>query len=177
MQMFKNTLLVAIGATLMSTAAFAEQVRVPIINKTPIYASSSEYVGSKRECTTYQTQQQQPGVFNGTGEALKGNGDALFGAILGGVIGNQFGGGTGKDVMTGLGVIVGSNVGAGTNKKPQPTTTTVCNDVPQYSEVNRVVGYRVKYRFDGGVYTTKMDKDPGSYITLNIHQSHSVGKN
>jgi uncharacterized protein YcfJ len=44
---------------------------------------------------------------------IKQEGEAgaqLFGALLGGVIGHQFGGGTGKAVATGVGAVVGSEV-------------------------------------------------------------------
>jgi uncharacterized protein YcfJ len=163
------TLALGAVAVVLTTAAYADTIQVPIINKTPMYVNTSEFVGNVTECQTYQTQQQKPGVFNGAGQALKGNGDAIFGALLGGVIGNQFGGGRGKDAATAMGAIIGSNVGAGTNKP-------VCNDVPQYREVQVINGYRVKYRFQGRVYTTKMQNDPGSYITLNIVTSHSVSK-
>ena len=175
--MLNKTLLVAIGATFMSTAAIAETINVPIINKTPIYGTTSEFIGNVRECNTFTTQNNNnDGVFNGTGQALKGNGDAILGALLGGVIGNQFGGGNGKDLATGLGVIIGSNVGAGTNKPKHPTTTTVCNDVPQYRQVEVITGYRVKYRFGGAVYTAKYSKDPGEYVTIDTHTTHSVRK-
>ena len=170
------TLALGAVAVVLTTAAYADTIQVPIINKTPLYVNTSEFVGNVTECQTYQTQQQSRGVFNGAGQALKGNGDAIFGALLGGVIGNQFGGGRGKDAATAMGAIIGSNVGAGTNKPQRPTTTTVCNDVPQYREVQVINGYRVKYRFQGRVYTTKMQKDPGSYITLNTVTSHSVSK-
>jgi outer membrane lipoprotein SlyB len=46
---------------------------------------------------------------------------AVAGAVVGGVIGNQLGGGTGRDVMTGLGVLggaaAGSRLAAGANTK------------------------------------------------------------
>jgi len=42
-----------------------------------------------------------------TGQASTG--DTLAGAIIGGVIGNQFGSGSGKDAMTVLGAIVGAD--------------------------------------------------------------------
>lgn len=172
-----KTIAIALGATVISTAALAETVQVPIINKTPIYAQQAEFIGNVRECETYTTQgNNNNGVFNGAGQALKGNGDALFGAIIGGVVGNQFGGGKGKDAATALGAIIGSNMGAGTNRPSRPTTTTVCNDVPQYREVQVITGYRVKYRFGGAVYTTKYSKDPGSYVTIETQTTHSVKK-
>ena len=172
-----KTIAIALGATVLSTAALAETIKVPIINKTPIYKQQAEFIGNVRECQTYTSQSNQNnGVFNGAGQALKGNGDALFGAIIGGVVGNQFGGGKGKDAATALGAIIGSNIGAGTNEPSRPTTTTVCNDVPQYREVQTITGYKVKYRFGGAVYTAKFNKDPGEYVTLNTHTTHSVKK-
>lgn len=35
----------------------------------------------------------------------------IAGALIGGVIGNQFGGGTGRDIMTGAGAVAGGMMG------------------------------------------------------------------
>ena len=102
--------------------------------------------------------------------------EVFTGFLIGGAVGNQFGGGKGKDAATALGAIIGSNIGANTNQPSRPTTTTVCQDVPQYREVQVVTGYRVKYRFNGAVYTTKYNKDPGSYVTIQTQTTHSVKK-
>jgi uncharacterized protein YcfJ len=51
-------------------------------------------------------------------------GDTIVGAIIGGAIGNQFGGGSGKDAMTVLGAIAGADIA---NKNGQ-----------------RIVGYRLE---------------------------------
>jgi surface antigen len=60
---------------------------------------------------------QQPGPY-GTGPAPgeigmnKTTGGALVGAGLGGLLGNQFGGGAGKGAMTALGVVAGGLLGS-----------------------------------------------------------------
>lgn len=57
------------------------------------------------------------------------DGEVLGGAVIGGVVGNQFGKGDGKAAMTILGAIVGGNVAAN-QRKQEPVVT----------------GYRTEYR-------------------------------
>jgi uncharacterized protein YcfJ len=68
--------------------------------------------------------------------------NTLIGGIIGGVIGNQIGGGSGKDVMTGLGAIFGAT------QASKPRTTTVitghrqerqCTEVTHYQSVTKTV--------------------------------------
>ena len=51
-------------------------------------------------------------IYGRSGQASTG--DTVFGAIIGGALGNQVGGGSGKDAMTVLGAIIGADVA---NKK------------------------------------------------------------
>lgn len=44
------------------------------------------------------------------------------GALIGGVIGNQFGGGSGKDITTILGAIIGSSMANNRNQQPKKIT-------------------------------------------------------
>lgn len=54
----------------------------------------------------------------------KNNGWHTFGgALVGGVIGNQFGGGSGKDIATILGAIIGGSIA--NNRHNQPTVVTI----------------------------------------------------
>ena len=71
------------------------------------------------------------GVMSGTTNALKGNGDALLGAIIGGIIGNKVG--DGNDVAKVLGVVIGSNIGS----KEQGEVRNVCSNVTRYNEVQK----------------------------------------
>jgi len=160
--------------TLTATTALAGTEKAPVVSKQPIYSNQTVQTGTVTQCREVFVQQPQGGVFDGTGEALKGNGDALVGSIIGGVIGNQFGGGNGKTAMTVLGVIVGGNMANGTSKKGGTTRQTVCDEVPQYSTQTTIVGWNVSYQYDGQIYHVQMGKDPGQYVTLNTRTTHKV---
>lgn len=93
----------------------------------------------------------QGGVLDGTGQALKGDGDALAGAIIGGVIGNQFGKGDGKTAATIAGVVIGSNIGNGTSKQNGGSYTEyvdreVCQNVPQRIQKGEIVTFEYRGR-------------------------------
>lgn len=101
----------------------------------------------------------QGGVLDGVGGALKGDGDALAGAIIGGVIGNQIGGGDGKKAATVAGVIIGSNMANGTSKNNGGTYTEyvnreVCQNVPQ----RMPRGKMVTFEYEGQRFTVSFDR-------------------
>ena len=60
-------------------------------------------------------------------------GDTIVGAIIGGAIGNQFGGGKGKDAATILGAIVGADV-ANKNSSTLGSTRRECQVETRYEE-------------------------------------------
>ena len=72
-------------------------------------------------------------------------GDVLAGAIVGGAIGNQFGGGSGQDAMTVLGAIVGADIAE------QPRLKQQCETYYQNSYTQELVGYTVTYDAHGDV--------------------------
>ena len=86
-------------------------------------------------------------------------GDTLFGAIIGGAIGNQFGGGKGKDAATILGAIVGADVANKNGKKPGGTQRQ-CQVETRYEETQREVYSHSTVTFvsDGQQYTVKFQK-------------------
>jgi uncharacterized protein YcfJ len=93
----------------------------------------------------------------------------VIGALAGGLLGNQIGGGTGKKVATVAGAAAGGYAGNQVQGNMQDsdtyqTTETRCNTVTDTSE--KLVGYDVKYKLDGTVSQVRMDYDPGSKIPL-----------
>jgi uncharacterized protein YcfJ len=86
-------------------------------------------------------------------------GDTLFGAIIGGAIGNQFGGGKGKDAATILGAIVGADVANKNTSKPGDTQRQ-CQVETRYEETQREVYSHSTATFysDGQQYTVKFIK-------------------
>ena len=98
----------------------------------------------------------------------------IAGAILGGVVGNQFGGGSGKDVMTAAGMVLGGASGNDYRKTSSGGTGSYttnerrCETVDKYHETTELVGYNVKYEYQGRNYWTRMDSDPGDYIKVRV---------
>jgi uncharacterized protein YcfJ len=92
-----------------------------------------------------------------------------IGAAVGGLIGNQFGGGNGKVLTTVAGVAAGGFAGNQIQKKVQQGNTyTVseqrCATVYDSSEVP--TGYEVVYVLKGEQHQVRMDHDPGKSIPV-----------
>jgi uncharacterized protein YcfJ len=71
-------------------------------------------------------------------------GDTIVGAIIGGAIGNQFGGGSGKDAMTVLGAITGADIANKRGGSSQQVITGYrqqqqCRNVTTYSNFEEEV--------------------------------------
>ena len=96
----------------------------------------------------------------------------LVGAILGGVVGNQFGNKSGKTALTVAGSLLGASIGRDLRSDHQPgysyRTETHCETVDRYETREEIVGYRVKYRYKGRVYHTRMDHDPGDTLRVGV---------
>ena len=101
-------------------------------------------------------------------QANKSGAGAAMGAIAGGVLGNQIGGGSGKAAATALGIFGGAILGNNIEGAPAPQTQTVQNCSTQNVFENRVSGYNVTYEFNGKQYTVQLPRDPGPTIKLNV---------
>ena len=93
----------------------------------------------------------------------------VVGALAGGLLGNQIGGGTGKKIATVAGAVgggyAGNKVQEGMQERDTYTTTqTRCNTVNDISD--KVVGYDVRYSLDGKEGKVRMDRDPGNQIPV-----------
>ena len=95
---------------------------------------------------------------------------SVLGAVAGGLLGNQVGGGNGKKIATVAGAAAGGYAGNKAQENLQSrdtytTTETRCSTVYDASE--KVVGYDVKYSLDGKQGQVRMAHDPGLRIPLN----------
>ena len=106
------------------------------------------------------------------GQAAQVKGDinlpaAIAGALIGGVLGHQVGGGSGKDIATAGGVVAGAAIGANIGRNGAQPTQEVqrCENVvgqpprPQYWDVS--------YNFRGQENRVQMTSPPGRTITVN----------
>jgi uncharacterized protein YcfJ len=97
----------------------------------------------------------------------------IFGSIIGGVIGNQFGGGRGKDVMTFAGAAMGAAVARDVQEhngrgEQYATTELRCEIETDYREEDTVVGYNVTYDYLGETYRARMDYPPKDKIRVRV---------
>ncbi|PPC75117.1 hypothetical protein WH50_12760 [Pokkaliibacter plantistimulans] len=94
---------------------------------------------------------------------------SVIGALAGGLLGNQVGGGNGKTLATIAGAAAGGYAGNQVQKNMQngdtyTTTKQVCSTVTD--KKTDVVGYEVKYKLGDGIGTVKMDHKPGATIPV-----------
>lgn len=94
---------------------------------------------------------------------------AIAGALIGGILGHQVGGGTGQDLATVGGVVAGAAIGAnsGRNRNPQPTATRNvqrCESVPNQTNPEF---WDVTYTFRGQAHRVQMSAPPGQTVTVN----------
>lgn len=91
---------------------------------------------------------------------------ALAGALIGGILGHQVGGGSGKDIATVGGVIAGAALGAQVGRDGQPATQDVrrCENTPGGAQP---AFWDVSYNFRGQDHRVQMAMDPGDTVTVN----------
>ena len=164
-----------------------------VISATPIYDRVS---APRRECFTEQVNSyderrvRRPVREEYYAEPRHRSGaGTLLGAIVGGVIGHQFGNSTGgRDRGTAAGAVIGGLVGndierngggydrydsgyrraSGYEVERVPVTRDVqrCNMVSDDREVVR--GYDVRYSYNGREYSARLAYDPGPTLPINV---------
>ena len=146
----------ACTALLGAAASAGAAEYATVVSATPV---SGSVAAPRRDCVQADQIVQQPP--SGAG--------ALVGAIAGGVIGNQFGHGFGKAAATGVGAVAGSAIGNNVEASANPPTVVPvqrCRTVNAYE--SRIVGYDVVYEYHGQRYTTRLPRDPGPRLAIDI---------
>lgn len=96
---------------------------------------------------------------------------ALAGAVIGGILGHQIGGGTGQDLATVGGVVAGAAIGSQVGQQPQDGTPYT-QDVQRCSQVgsrDQIDYWDVTYEFRGIYHRTQLTYQPGPTITVNAN--------
>jgi uncharacterized protein YcfJ len=160
---FTIALLVA-GAALASATSAAESYQQGrVLSAIPIY-ETVRVPTSREVCWDEEVRyRRRPSA-----------GSTLVGGVIGGAVGRQFGGGSGTDIMTAVGAIVGASVANDVSRNRHGDYTRVetqCRVANEYYQEERITGYRVNYEYNGQVYTTRTDREPGEYIELRVSVS------
>ncbi|MDP2096956.1 MAG: beta/gamma crystallin-related protein [Hydrogenophaga sp.] len=91
---------------------------------------------------------------------------ALAGALIGGILGHQVGGGSGKDIATVGGAVAGAALGAQVGRSNPAATQDVqrCENVPGGAQA---AYWDVSYNFRGQDHRVQMTSAPGATIVVN----------
>lgn len=119
------------------------------------------------------TYREQPRYRSGNDRA-----PAVLAGIVGGVLGNQFGSGRGRDAATVAGAALGysmardsqRNYGGGYYREGREYTSYEqrCATRTEVVADERVSGYNVAYRYNGRIYNTVTDHHPGGQIQVEV---------
>ena len=98
----------------------------------------------------------------------------IFGAILGGLIGNQFGSGSGRDAMTFAGAALGSAIAKDNQRRIYPRKYYAaledrCGINTEWKETHQIIGWDVTYEYQGVTYLTRMQDEPGDRIQVQVN--------
>jgi uncharacterized protein YcfJ len=98
----------------------------------------------------------------------------ILGAIVGAGVGRLFGSGRGQDLATVAGAVLGGSIGHDVNNRKKQTGSEVryeqrCKTVDEYHTEERLQGYDVTYEYNGNVYSTRTDNDPGSTLKVSVN--------
>lgn len=177
-----NSALAAAGL-LMGTSVAAHTVHnayedyARVVSAKPIY-EDVEVIIPRRECRTEQRVSHHHQPHHHTRRASYTG--PLAGALLGGILGNQFGGGSGKTALTIGGALLGASIGDDVTGKhryppnyerPRRFENVEHCEIVDYVEIREeLVGYRVKYRYNGKIYRTRMDSHPGDTVRVSVNE-------
>jgi uncharacterized protein YcfJ len=97
----------------------------------------------------------------------------IVGGVVGGVVGNQLGRKRNRDLFTVAGAVLGAAVGHQYSDRDYErrvyfTKERRCEQVDRYIEEEELVGYRVKYRYRGKIFTTRTKEYPGRRIRVKV---------
>lgn len=158
--------LVTLLAAGTQAQTFNDTARVRTVN--PQYQSVSV---PRNECTNQWVTEQQPVA------SSRNYGGLALGGIAGAVLGNQVGGGRGRDAATAVGAVVGALAGehlanqngmggyqqAAPLQQRQVQSCRTVNDTQ-----SRLTGYQVEYEYRGQVYSTVTREHPGRTLPVRI---------
>jgi len=149
------------GVSARHAGGFVDYARV--ISATPVYETVDVAVPVE-ECWTERVV-HRPGYH-------RPHAGALAGGIIGGVLGNQVGDGRGRTAATVAGTLLGASIGRELahqgHGRPYVTRERHCEWVDRYETEERLVGYRVEYRYEGQTFVTHTDEHPGRRIAVRV---------
>ena len=101
-----------------------------------------------------------------------GHASTIVGAIIGGVVGHQFGSGSGQDAATAAGALLGGAIAHDAARhrdgRRYPVTRQHCDIEREWRRRTVDGGYRVTYEYAGRLHRTTMPYRPGERIRVQV---------
>jgi uncharacterized protein YcfJ len=137
--------------------------RARVVSAIPVY-EMVRYPVDEQVCWEEQVWRPQPHTVAPT----------ILGAIVGGVVGHQFGGGSGKTALTVAGAAVGGTIGYKVAEHhssggPYSAAHTRCEIQRNWRTEERIAAWDVAYRYRGQIYHTRTLEEPGKKIRVRVH--------
>ncbi len=164
-----SSVLALLAAILLVTPAIAlagtEYDWAPVTGVSPVYEIVT-LIEPHEECRDERVA-YSPGQASAT--------PSILGAIVGGALGNAVGHKKrNKQVGVVVGALLGGSIGADIarhNRGYEPVsygTRTRCHVVEQTRREERLAGYDVTYEYGGTTYRTRMERDPGERVRVQV---------
>jgi len=156
------------GFTTVALAGTTYEV-ADVLSTTPIY-HTVEISTPKRECW-----EEEVARHDRRHDSNDSATPEILGAVIGGALGNAVGHHT---VNSKVGTVVGAVLGGtiahdidnSNHEHDTVTTQTVekCRTVSSTRQEDKLVGYDVRYRYNGTEQTVRMDRDPGDKLRIRV---------
>ena len=105
-------------------------------------------------------------------------GRIIMGGVLGGIVGHELGNAHNRDVTTLAGIVIGSAIAHNTSPISYDTEhyrndpQSYCRERVSIVEQQKLIGYKVKYKYRGDVFTTHTQYHPGKRIEIQHRPRH-----
>lgn len=149
-----------------------------VVNTTPVYERYEQRIPQK-QCRIETVQQYHPRHQNNQYRRHSAT-PTLVGSVIGGAIGHAVGRGKkNKRMGTAVGAILGASIGKDTGYRNVDPRENIESRV-SYQDVERcevrhrietrreLVGYDVDYEYQGRLYSTRMERDPGDKLKVAV---------
>ncbi len=157
-------LILPVGTALAQGSTYIE---APVVQSEPIVEVITRKIPHEY-CRNEQVRVDSSGARSAT--------PGLLGAVVGGVVGGAAGSNSRyQPVIAGAGAVLGASIGNDVARQQSARSYYVneqrCETEYELRDIERVVGYRVGYRYQGNTYYTRTATAPGSSIRLRVDVS------
>lgn len=171
---FNNTVRGAVILALMGLAsngmAATTYEEADVLSTTPIYRVV-ETTTPQREC--WEEEVSRPVRRYSRDDSAT---PELFGALIGGALGNAVGHNkTNKRVGAVVGAVLGGSIAGDISRQSRASEEVVidtverCRTVSLTEQGEKLVGYDVRYSYNGSERTVRMDRDPGATVKVRVN--------